>query len=107
MWNFVIPDRNWMTRTVTIFKADCSSSGSLCQSANQEVRQTVGSVYTCQVSIYFYGIVSQFHLCEYTQTKLLSFGIRFFFSFFFFMAQLITFLLWHQMTTWMMTSIQF
>ena len=106
--SLLVPDQNWTTRTVTIFKADFSSSESLsavrntvgsiymCQistvgslymckistvgSLYMCQISTVGSIYMCQISMDFDVIVSQFHLCEYRETKLLSFRIPFFFQ---------------------------
>ena len=74
----LVPDRNWTTRTVTTFKADFSTSESLNPSANSAVRNTAGSICMCQINMDFHAIVSQFHLCDYIETKLLSFGIHFF-----------------------------
>ena len=76
--NLLIPDQKWMTQVVTIFKADVLSCESLSPSANSAVQNTVGSIHMCQISLDFHAVVSQFHLCEYAETKLLSLGSIFF-----------------------------
>ena len=74
--SLLVPDGNWTTWTVTSFKADLSSSESLKSSANGAIRNTIGTIYICEISMGFHAIVAQFYPCEQIETKLFNFGIH-------------------------------
>ena len=71
--------RSWTTQTGTVFKDDFFRYESLSPSANSAVWNIVGSTYrcVCLVGMSVNAVVSQFHLCKPTETKLFSSGTVF------------------------------